>query len=249
MALSCTRRKWAHCTCTRSDNHTFIPVPNSSQDTDWYDMEVCVTLKQNAFPDHHWSITESVRHFKLSRAQWAPAQAHVLEELDYICNLTGLQVPFHASSSDKDAGGTQNWAIYCTTIPCGLSCIALHPLSISFGSNQEKLICNHLCFTKWTDWYPWRWTDLVLYYDDCFLIFWAFNDCTPNSVFSAFLYFNQTMAYFVSFYLFTYFSSFFHLEFSVFFNRRWMNTCMNWTIVFFVPVLSCYQDIMLCCLS
>lgn len=103
----------AHCTCTRSDNYAFVPVPNSSQGTDWYDMEVCVTLKQNAFPDHHWSITKSVRHCKLSHVLSEHLLKHtflcpILEELDYLCNLTGL----HASSSDKDAGRTQNWSSF-----------------------------------------------------------------------------------------------------------------------------------------
>ena len=45
----------AHTTRVRSDNHSedFIPVPNNSQGTVGYDMEVCVTLEAYASPDHH----------------------------------------------------------------------------------------------------------------------------------------------------------------------------------------------------
>ncbi|KAJ8342163.1 hypothetical protein SKAU_G00320910 [Synaphobranchus kaupii] len=45
----------AHCTSVKSDNRSedFIPVPNSSQGTVGYGMEVCATLQGYASPDHH----------------------------------------------------------------------------------------------------------------------------------------------------------------------------------------------------
>ncbi|CAB1422580.1 unnamed protein product [Pleuronectes platessa] len=52
----------AHCTSVRSDNRSenFLPVPNSSQGTVGYDMEVCATLQGYAFPDHQRPIANPV---------------------------------------------------------------------------------------------------------------------------------------------------------------------------------------------
>ena len=50
----------------------------------------------------------------------------ILEELDYLCNLIGLQVPPHATSSDKDTSRTQNYRRISRAS-------SLHMMSLSFA--------------------------------------------------------------------------------------------------------------------
>ena len=100
----------------------------------------------------------------------------ILEELDYMGNLTRLLVLPHTTSSDKDTSRTQIWirisqkykkrkqlsvATTCKTIAI-LSCFCLS--IVPFAIKLVKLILNHLFFLN-VQFGPWSFTDLVLYCD------------------------------------------------------------------------------------
>ena len=61
------------------------------------------SLSPGISPTHSWDCPG--RHSKPSCDTYGCA---ILEELDYLCNLNGLQVPPHATSSDKGTSKMQN---------------------------------------------------------------------------------------------------------------------------------------------
>ena len=68
----------------------FLPVPNSSQRTVGYDMEVCVTLQGYASPDHHWPTAKLVLldnvHHSVSRLFHAHHMCSVSHVLSVTCS-------------------------------------------------------------------------------------------------------------------------------------------------------------------
>ena len=67
----------------------------------------------------------------------------ILEKVDYLCNLIGLQVLPHATSSDKNTGRSK---VKDSLLGgCLGSASPLHLLSLSFVPKQVKLIHNDLC--------------------------------------------------------------------------------------------------------
>ena len=88
----------------------------------------------------------------------------LLEELDYLCYLKGLQAPPHATGSDTDTSRARNfrrfsregWGeskcqwpalIKLFAFCCGLAFASLlHLLSLSFAPKPVKFIHNHLGF-------------------------------------------------------------------------------------------------------
>ncbi|KAJ8354561.1 hypothetical protein SKAU_G00221280 [Synaphobranchus kaupii] len=118
----------AHCTSVRFDNGSedFIPVPNSSQ------CEPALICEENGAPMANLPILvfsgkcqssctvlgcEHRSHYRTSGPHATlmdkPScddtyECAILEELDYLCNLNGLQVPPHATSSDKGTSKMQN---------------------------------------------------------------------------------------------------------------------------------------------
>ncbi|KAJ8345989.1 hypothetical protein SKAU_G00301820 [Synaphobranchus kaupii] len=105
----------AHCTSVRSDNRSedFIPVPNSSQGTVGYDMECepALICEENGAPMVDLPILVFSRECQSSCTVLGCEHSKpscdrtygcaILEELDYLCNLIGLQDKTEAKLFEK----------------------------------------------------------------------------------------------------------------------------------------------------
>ena len=72
-----------------------------------------------------------------------------MEELEYLCNLIGLQVQPHATSSDKDTGRTQNQSgrIRRELLSVATTCRTIPSLRLSYTNNSLDLAIH---FTGWS---------------------------------------------------------------------------------------------------